>query len=397
MLAPKQAALSSVEESAVVDLLRALVKIPSRNPPGEEKVCSEFVADRLREYGLEAQLVPEPYPERPQVVAYLRGMEGTPRLILNGHIDTVPEGDISRWHFPPFEAAVKDGRIYGRGACDMKGGITAAALAAKALKDAGIRLRGDLILQFVIGEERGEPGTRHLVVEKGIVGDYAIVLEPTELKIATAQRGLAWFEVIVGGRAAHAGTPYMGINAISKAMKAIEALERYHGRLAKKKHKLLGSPTCTVTKIEGGIKENVVPPSCRLIVDRRMIPGESVRSVSSEVAETLSAVAKKERHFKFDLKQMGGFISSEVSPSIPLVSDLKKNLREVAGIRPKLWGTPFGSDMRNFVHDANVPAVTFGPGNIENAHCFDEYIEIDQVTTCARVLVATAMDLLGSP
>ncbi len=388
-------ALSLVEEGEVVEFLRRLVQTPSRNPPGEERACAEFIAARLSEWGLDVQLIPEPFPDRPQVVAYVRGSEGKPKLVLNGHMDTVPEGEHARWNFPPFEGAIKDGRMYGRGACDMKSGITAAAIAAKDLRDGGARLRGDLVLQFVIGEECGEPGTRHLVVDKGIAGDYAIVLEPTQLRIATAQRGLAWFEIAIEGKAAHAGTPYMGVNAVSKAMKAVEALERYHRRLARKRHKLLGSPTCTVTKMDGGIKENVVPPSCRMVIDRRMIPGELQSTVQSELVETLSKIAKKDRQFKFDVKQIGGFTASEVPRDIPLVRALERNLKDIAGVRPKIWGTPFGSDVRNFVNDAKVPAVTFGPGNIENAHCFDEYVEIGEVVRCAKVLIATATDLLA--
>lgn len=388
-------ALSLIDEADIVELLKELVRIPSRNPPGEEKACSAFIADRLRGWGFDVQLIPEPFPDRPQVVAYLRGSGGKPRLILNGHIDTVPEGEMARWSFPPFEGLVKDGRMYGRGACDMKSGITAAAVAAKALRDAGAQLNGDLILQFAVGEECGEPGTKHLLLDSGIVGDYGIVLEPTQLRIATAQRGLAWLEIMVSGRAAHAGTPYMGVNAVSKAVMAVEALERYHKRLGRKRHKLLGTPTCTVTKMAGGIKENVVPSSCHVVVDRRIIPGESVSGVQSEVRETLSKIAKKDREFKFEVRQIGGFSAAEVQRDSPLVKTLEENLKAVAGVKPKIWGTPFGSDVRNFVNDAKIPAVTFGPGNIENAHCFDEYVEISEVVKCAKVLVGTAMDLLA--
>jgi succinyl-diaminopimelate desuccinylase len=388
----KEGVLNRISIDEITDLLRRWVSIPSRNPPGEERNLALAIAEQLKNWGFEVELH-EALPNRPNVIAYLRGEVGKPRLIFNGHIDTVPEGDISNWTYNPFEGVVVGGRLYGRGAGDQKGGLVAFTIAAKAIKEANVRLKGDLILTYAAGEETNEPGTKSILIDKGVRGDWGIVTEPTGLKIATAESGLAWFEVLVKGRAAHASRPELGVNAISKAAKFIREIETYSENIKSRIHKLVGYSRCSVTVIHGGLKENIIPDLCRIIIDRRMIPGETIENCTLEIREILNRIKSLDPEFNYDLKVMKYSESAEIPIDSEIYRALSESLREI-GVEPKPWGTPYTCDVRNFINDAKIPAVTFGPGNIENCHCVDEWIDLNEVLTASKALALTALNLL---
>jgi len=387
-------ALKQIREREIVAVLQELVQIPSRNPPGEEKECAQYVMQKMLDWGFVAELIPEPFPNRPQVVAAYEGTVSQPKLVLNGHIDVVPEGDVERWSVDPFGGVVKDGKVYGRGSCDMKGGLTAMMIAAKAIKDSGARLKGNLILQFVIGEETGEPGTKYLLVDKGIKGDWGIVLEATDLKVATAEKGLAWFHMVVKGEPAHASTPELGVNAISKSMKLLSALEKYNNRISKRKHPLVDRAICSVTMIEGGTKENIIPESCKVAIDRRFIPGETVDSVENELRGVLSKLRERDSGFECELRRKMVYEPAEIPLDSMIAEVVRKNVKEVAGISAEPYGTLGSTDVRNFINDAKIPAITWGPGDPSKDHAIDESIEIRQVVDATKALVLTAVDLL---
>jgi succinyl-diaminopimelate desuccinylase len=390
--------LTNIKEGDIVNLVKQLVRIPSRNPPGEEKAIAEFIATLLMGWGFEVELV-EPMPDRPDVIAWLRGTEGHPTLILNGHIDVVPEGNPALWSTFPFEATVKEGKLFGRGVADQKSGLATMIIAAKAIKDAGVKLRGNLVLTFVSGEETSEPGTKYLFTERKLKGDWGIVTEPTStksgLKVATAECGLAYYHIIVKGKSVHASRPHMGINAINKAMKVVHALDRYHQEIGKRQHPLIAPPRCTVTMIKGGVKENIVPEECVITIDRRMIPTETVTNVEGELRGLLENIRKEDPEFNYDIK----FGKSCEAVEIPLESEIakvvKKNLKKVTGIDPEPWATPYSCDVRNFITDASIPAVVFGPGDVVNCHCANEWVEIEEVVTATKVLALTALELLS--
>ena len=388
----KEMVLNRISIDEITSLLRRWVSIPSRNPPGEEKNLALAIAEQLKNWGFEVELH-EALPNRPNVIAYLRGEAGKPRLIFNGHIDTVPEGDVSNWKYNPFEGVVVGNRLYGRGAGDQKGGLVAFTIAAKAIKEADVRLKGDLILTYAAGEETNEPGTKSILVDKGVRGDWGIVTEPTSLKIATAESGLAWFEVLIRGRAAHASRPEVGVNAISKAAKFIREIEAYSENIKSRIHKLVGYSKCSVTVIHGGLKENIIPDLCRVVVDRRMIPGETIENCTLEIKEILNRIKSSDPEFNYDLKVMKYSESAEIPIDSEIYKALSESLREI-GVEPKPWGTPYTCDVRNFINDAKIPAVTFGPGNIENCHCVDEWIDLNEVLTASKALALTALNLL---
>lgn len=388
----KSTVLKLIKQEEVIEVLRELIRRPSQNPPGNEKVVAEYICKTMKDWGYQPQYVYKPEPERPSVVVVHKGTEGRPRLVLNGHIDVVPEGNLDGWSVPPFEGTVKEARIYGRGACDMKGGIAAAMIAAKVIKESGVKLRGDLVLQFAMGEETGEAGTKSLL-DEGFGGEWGIVLEPTDLKVMTAEKGLAWYHFKVKGKPTHGSRPHQGINAIYNAAKLISAIQEYHEEIGKRTHPLCGKDVCSVTMIKGGTKENIIPESCWLALDRRIIPGETVEQVDSEIKAIIQRLTEKDLEFKCDFERVMLYESAEIPVDHKLAEVVRKNVKEVTGVVPAPAGMLASTDQRNFINDAGIPAISWGPG-WGKSHELDEYVEISQVVDCAKVLLLTIFDLL---
>ena len=388
----KYDALKLIKEEEVVEVLRELIRRPSQNPPGNEKVTAEYVFNMMKEWGFEPQYVFKPVPERPSVGVVHKGIEGKPRLVLNGHIDVVPEGDPDGWSVPPFEGVVKEGRVYGRGACDMKAGLAAAMVAAKVTKESGAKLKGDLVLQFAMGEETGEAGTKSLL-EEGFGGDWGIVLEPMGLKVMTAEKGLAWYHFNVKGKPTHGSRPEQGINAIYKAAKLMRALQGYDEEIGMRTHPLCGRNVCSVTMIKAGTKENVIHESCWLAIDRRIIPGETAQQVDAEIEAIVNKLSKEDPDFKCDWRRVMLYESAEIPVDHEIAEVVRKNTKEITGVSPEPAGTTGSTDQRNFINDAGIPAISWGPGS-GKSHEWDEYVEISQLVDCTKILVLTIFDLL---
>ena len=377
--------INQVDENEIVKTLQEFIQIPSCNPPGEETECAKYAAKKMKEWGCDSEVIFKPDPERAQAVAFLNGRKGAKTLVLNGHIDTVPEGDKSQWTTDPFGGEVKDGKLYGRGSCDMKGGLVSAMMAMKVLQESDIQLNGNVILHFAYGEEKAEPGTESLL-EQGFNGDWGIVLEPTKLDVAIAMCGRSEYKYTFIGKPCHASSPSRGINAIELASNATNRIIDYTKQISKLQHSFMKPPTCAVTMIEGGVKANIIPETCDIVVDRRTMPTENPTQVGKDLEELLT-----------DLNHTTEIIM-EVGPAeIPFDSQISqvvwKNTNKFNGNKPIKWGTPYGSDVRNF-NDVNIPAVTFGPGDIAQAHTFDEFIDIKQMTTASKILINTIVDLL---
>ena len=388
--------LSRVNAHEVATLIQELVQIPTLNPPGLEKAGAEFICQRLQQWGVEAALVPGPYEDRPQVWGRVDGGGKGPTLVLNGHMDVVPEGDVTQWTYPPFEGRIVDGRVYGRGSSDMKGGLAAMMTTARILNEMKERLRGTLILQFAAGEETADPGTKHLLSSQGMTGDYGIVLEPTGLRVATAEKGLAWFRVTLQGRPVHGSVAEQGINAIEKAMRFITEIKDYNQRISRRAHPLVGCAKCSVTMIRGGTKENVIPESCWMILDRRINPEEGVDSVEDEIRSLLNRLASRDNDFKYDLERTTVYDSAEIPTDAFLARVVRGHATRIGGVSDEPYGTLFSTDVRNLIKDAGMEAITFGPGEPNQPHTFNESIAIDDVTTCIKILLLTAQELFGS-
>ena len=263
-------AADAVDTDEILRYARALIAAPSENPGGTEDEAVEVSKGILAALGAESRVV-RSEEGRPSVVARVGSGEG-PRLVWNGHLDTVPAGDLAQWSSDPFGGEVVDGRLVGRGACDMKGPIASALGAVAAIHRAGLELAGTLDLHLVADEEHaGIHGTKVLLEEGLVDQDAAVVGEPTEMEIALAERGGAWVTAVARGKGAHGSTPHLGVNAIVSMARFVLRLPEV---LPDRVHPLTGPPTVNVALIAGGSAPNVVPDRCEVEIDRRIVPGE---------------------------------------------------------------------------------------------------------------------------
>jgi len=371
-------------DEELTELISELVSRETENPPGNERRAAEYIHEWLTDRGVDAELVGEPYDDRPQVAA--RVGEGEPTVVLNGHIDVVPAGNREEWSRPPYDAEVDDGRLYGRGSADMKTGVAVAMKALADLKESveSDELAGSLVFQAAIGEETAEPGTKTLL-ERGYDGDYGVVLEPTGMRTATSEKGLAWYEITVAGEPSHASRPNQGDNAISNARPVLAALEAYDDRIGERVDDLVGQAHATVTQIEAGTKENVVPEDAVITVDRRFLPSESAEQLDAEI-DGLLAEVEADHGVETSWRRTRTYESAAIDPDSRLAEVFRGASAEHAGVPTEPWGVKASTDVRNFVNDAGVEAITWGPGDLAQAHTYDEHVELADATAGLRAL-----------
>jgi acetylornithine deacetylase len=357
--------------SEVADLAAALVRIDSVNPAliaggaGELEMAA-FVAAWLGQAGLEVEVV-EPVPGRPSVIGVARGTGGGRTLLLNAHLDTVGTEAMEA----PFAARIEDGRLYGRGAYDMKGALAAAMLAVA--DAASLGLSGDVILTAVADEEVASLGTE-AVLER-VVADAAIVCEPTELQVAIAHRGFAGFEIETHGVAAHGSRPDLGVDAIAKMGHVLVALEELDRRLqAGRRHPLVGTGSLHASLIEGGQEFSSYPARCLLTGERRTLPGET----AAEIEADLRAAAGDA-----EVRLLVSREAFEVDEGHELV----RAVGAAAGL-PGVIGVPFWTDAA-LVRAAGIPTVLFGPAG-EGAHAAVEWVDVSSLERCRAVYAAVA-------
>jgi succinyl-diaminopimelate desuccinylase len=386
-VAPKIDADAALSEAFLVDVLSSLVRAQSVNPGIYETAMADRVRAWLADLPVDAHVV-EFAAGRPSVAAVLEGTGEGPRLVLNGHMDTVPVDDVERWTSDPFEAAVRDGYVYGRGSCDMKAGLTVQIGVLHHLAAFGHRLRGTLVAHFAAGEECGEPGTLSLL-NSGFTGDFGIVTEPTELKVGVAERGLCHYKIRINGRSIHASRAHLGVNPVWRLREVLDVVEEYDRDIRKRSHPLLSGGSCTPTVVRAGVKENAVADMCEVTVDRRLLPGESVNGELGELRARLA---------KFDDVEVSNtglpFEPAEIPPDSLLAGEVAEAAATLTTRSPEIWGTPYSSDVRNLINDAGIEAVTFGPGDVAECHCVDERVAVDQLRDATVVVAEVAKKLL---
>ncbi|USZ67359.1 M20 family metallopeptidase [Halorussus salilacus] len=384
--------------SELAELAADLVRIETENPPGDEAPCAEFVAEWFDECGVDAALVEEPDPERPQAVATVGDPEGEgPTLVLNGHTDVVPAGDREAWSHDPYAGEITDGRLYGRGAVDMKTGLALAMLAARDLApdiESG-DLDGALRVHAAMGEETGDPGTRALL-DAGYGGDVAVVLEPTDFRVATRAKGVATYRVGVSGAASHASHPDEGTNALDSARPVLDAIDAYDARLREREDDLCGRAYATVTEFEAGTDSNmaVIPERAEFLLDRRILPDEEFGAVEDELDDLFASV-EREAGVETHRELVQHYASAGIPDDAPVARRFRALSAELADAPDEPWGMEAATDAREFVKDG-TDAIIWGPGNLSQAHAADEYVELDDAALGLEILERAARELLSA-
>lgn len=393
----EQAVLDLISADEITELTRSLVRAPGENPPGGESPTSAVLAEACRDRDLPCELT-EVEPGRPNLSARLESANGHtgPGLLLLGHTDVVPIG--TGWTVDPIAGSVSDGRLYGRGSTDMKGGLAACVVAMSALRKAGVPLSGPVELAAVVDEEEDGLGIQHYMASgdrHGFAG--CIVAEPTDLQTIIAARGDAYAEVTVRGRAAHAGRPGDGVNAIYGAAAVVSELETCHEELARTAHPLLGPASWSVGQVHGGTGTAIVPAECVIRADRRLLPGETSDDVLKALTKRLNSLELEARGLTVEARmtmEMPGF---ETSPEEGFVTVTDGALAAAGGPGRPLGGWTAACDGGFVQRDTDVPVVVLGPGSVaEQAHAADESVGIDELHLAARAYALAAMRLLDN-
>jgi acetylornithine deacetylase/succinyl-diaminopimelate desuccinylase family protein len=386
---PEKRVLAAIEAEPLYRLTAELVRRPSVS--GDEKTVADFIANYLSDHGFAVD-TDEIEPGRPNVTTSWGNDDGKV-LLLTGHTDTVPIGE--GWQHDPLGAEIVDGRLYGRGSCDMKAGLAGMMMALIAAKRGLQRPRGRIVFAGCIDEEEGGKGTQG-AIRAGLKADWAVIGEPTDLQPICAAKGNCYFEVKVGGSGAHAGSPERGVNAIYGAAEAIRAVQSHQAELSRRRHGLLGSPSVSVGTIKGGLTVSAVPDQCSFLVDRRLLPEETGESALAEFSHALHRHPASPQGVTVTERLAMEMPSMETPRDHPLVAALARAARDAGApdLAPGGWSA--ACDGGFLQRDAAVPVVLFGPGSIVNqAHRPDEFVPLEETLIAARAYAVLAVRALG--
>ncbi|MER9481968.1 M20 family metallopeptidase [Mesorhizobium sp. M0494] len=373
--------MSSVATQTVA-LLQELVKIESINPSlspkgsGEKKVA-DFLGGFCRERNLPYEFQ-EVKDGRSNFLTWVPGQDADKRIVFVAHMDTVP---IDRWESDPFSGEQREGRIYGRGSCDTKGSLAAMLIALGTIGER--QPKSTVVVAASIDEEFRKIGARAIGLS-GVSYDAAVVGEPTDLELVVAHKGSVRWQVEVEGVPAHTSKPHLGVNAITGMAKIVLALDELNQELALRTHPLVGSPTLTVSLIEGGIELTTVPPVCRIWIDRRLIPGERPQQAIQEVENILESFRQGEDNINVrSLLPALEDPAPDSAESSKIAAVAAEACADVAGTG-KYIGVPYGTDASQ-LSLAGIPCVVIGPGSIDQAHTNNEFVEIDQLVKAVEI------------
>jgi succinyl-diaminopimelate desuccinylase len=403
----------------LVELTRALIRFPTVNPPGEAyRPCAEFIGDRLRARGfavdyVRAQGTPgdnERYP-RVNVIARHPGEAPNPSVHFNGHIDVVQSG--GGWTVDPFAGVVKEGRVYGRGACDMKGGLAASIIAVEALIDSGAKLPGTLEISGTVDEESGGYGGVHYLAERGWFSpprvDHVIIPEPLNVdRVCIGHRGVWWAEIETHGRMAHGSMPFLGDCAVRHMHAVLDRFERdLYPKLAARRTDMPVVPsgarhsTLNINSIHGGLAETpgypapLVADSCRMVIDRRLLIEESIDSVKGEVRELLEQLVAERANFRYSMRDIFEVRPTMADRNGPVARSTAAAIRRVIGRQPEFICSPGTYDQKHIDRVGKLrDCIAYGPGILDLAHQPDEFVVIEDMVNSAKVMALAARSLL---
>ena len=406
-------------QADMVSFLQKLIQIPSVT--GNESAVQDLLENYLINLDLTVdKFVPSldelrkhpayvkesgPYENRPNIVAIFKGTGGGRSLLFNGHVDVIPEGSLENWEHGPWSADIDQGRMYGRGASDMKSGVAAYTMAIKAIKESGISLKGDIIAEYVMDEELTGNGTLACVI-KGYKADAGICCETSNMHVQPGSIGRIWFDINVKGKAAGIQRRYEGVNAIELGYIVTQIVSEFESvRVAKLKHpmypNILEAIPCMIGQFSCGTYNSAFPDSCLLKGSMATVPGEDSQSVKKEFVDYITKRAREE-HPWFEKQPpevvFNGYFAepSAIPNDSPIVVSLCENYQSVIGKKPSISGRQGAADIRHLNTYGHTPTVIFGPGRTEQMHANNEWVSIEDYISSIKVLACTVLDWCGA-
>jgi succinyl-diaminopimelate desuccinylase len=372
--------LNTVDEASVVDLLQKVIRIESTNPPGNERDLANFLANFFTKAGLEPEIF-EFEGKRANLIVRIKGSGEKPGLIFSAHMDTVPAGELA-WKFPPFSGTLNEGKIYGRGAADMKSGLAAMAEATAILARASFSPKGDLIVAFTYDETHGLQGAKHLIEGNHLDGAGAVLIsEPSTLDVFIAEKGALWLKCRAEGKTAHTSMPELGQNAIFEMTRFLSRVEKEFD-ITDIDHPLLGTATFTVGTIKGGMTINVIPDVCEAELDIRLVPGQDHIEIIERVINLAGETIEIEL---IDWKE-----PVQSDPDSEIVPLALEAVEKITG-RPRLpKGVSYFTDGAILANRLNIPMVNIGPADTGMTHQPNENVEVSRLVQAVKIYLLIA-------
>ena len=367
-----------ITEKDVIPILKKLIQIKTENPPGNTLEAIEYIKDIFQTNGIEIK-IQEYAEDRANIIAYYGEGDGT--VILTGHLDTVPSGDQTKWQYPPFAAKEYEGKIYGRGAADMKGADAALIAVLIALKKNNIKLKKRIIFLGTSDEEIGMDGAK-AAKEDGIMEgcEFVLIGEPTELQAGVAEKGTLWIKIKVFGTSAHGSTPHLGVSAIEGAVTLIPKMREVIPEFT---HKIMGKSTLNIGKITGGTLINVVPEYCEFRCDYRLVSDKLRNEVKNKI-EALIDDFNRQGPSRAEIEIIHEIPTIELNQENEIVKFLKQKATDLG--KDRVIGLNYGTDGAMLIPKYNVPFLIMGPGKLNQLHVTDEYTEKQEVIDYANIV-----------
>lgn len=382
-----------IDRDYIIARTQEMVRIDSVNSdlePGAagEAEVARYVAQALDEIGIEPQVQAVEANGRDNVLGVLNGAGDGRSLMLNAHLDTVGVTGMDE----PFSGALRDGKIYGRGSYDMKASLAAMLAVMKGFVESGVRLAGDLWFTAVIDEEYGSKGTEHLI--RHLQTDAAIVTEPTHLRVCRAHRGFVWIEVITHGRAAHGSRYYEGIDANMHMGRVLVEVEKLSQELVQRAgHPLLGPPSIHAPLIQGGTSQSVYSSYCRIELERRMLPGETVADAVAEVQAIIDRLSAADPEFSATVNAFFNRNPYEIDADAPIVRTVHEATGQVLGEPTEIYGEVWWMDSA-LLGEAGIDTVIIGPAG-DGIHADEEWVDVESTVQLAQILAQSALTYCG--
>jgi acetylornithine deacetylase/succinyl-diaminopimelate desuccinylase len=392
----------TINDQETLELLKALIRAKSPDPPGDITACTEIITDLLSQEGIAFEIL-ESKPHIKNIVAVMEGsLKSAPEgqtLLFNGHLDTVPGG--AGWDRDPYDPVYQDGYVYGRGSTDMKSGIVAGLMAVIAIKRSGSPFKGKLIYSAVGDEENhSRYGTKYLL-QHGLKADHAVCCEPTDLDLVLGNRGLAMVDVLIKGRSCHAGRSHLGVNAVHIAAKIIDAIDVFDFRRIYNDAFEVPTGSCSVVGVQGGAKLNVVPNRCLLHIDRRLMPDEegpeAVRELAALIENVTGVKPDIEKDDGSDIVMLPEYWHEPywLSDTHHLAASAFNCIKKVLGRAPAILGKSAGTDASHLFSMGKIPTIIFGPGDYRLSHTPQEKVKFEDILIATKIYRDLALTLLN--